>query len=182
MIDINYHYSNLSIQSDMTLSDFLQSPLESTYELMGFKLSAGSRLPHCSLIALSSPDKPQTIYSILQDQFPKIQLLFFSSDIKKATELINYVHSYFNGIYVRFICASTVVTERSHDISRELLGVPDIPRELFYYDYNGTAAEKFNGWDIILVRPDCYVEYLGRPNEHLATFFSFLEKVFIKNK
>jgi len=21
----------------------------------------------------------------------------------------------------------------------------------------------FHGWDIILIRPDCYVEYLGRP-------------------
>jgi len=173
MIDINYQNTSLSVQSHATIFDFFRSPLDTASELLGFKLSSGSRLPHCNLATLSSPDKPQTIYNILQDQFPKIQLLFFSSDTQKERELIDYVKKYYDGlIFVRVICPTKAAAEQVHDITSDLV----------YFDYDGCASENFNGWDIIQVRPDCYIEYLGRPNEPLTNFFSFLEKVFVKNK
>jgi len=171
MISLNYHDICHSGQSQITLEEFFKSPLEATTEILGMKLSSGSRVPHGNLLSLSSPDdQPKTIYSILQQHYTQMQIFMVSTETQKVRELIDHVHDNYKGfISVRVICPSKTAAE-------ELKDKTHISNEQLYYDSDGLTVAHFHGWDIILIRPDCYVEYLGRPTEPLSSFFTYLSK------
>jgi 2-polyprenyl-6-methoxyphenol hydroxylase-like FAD-dependent oxidoreductase len=173
-IAIHYQSTSLSVQSPVTLEEFFKSPLEVTSEVLGTKLNAGSRVPHGFISTLSTPEQPKTIYTLFEEHFTKVVLFYLGSNTQRAQELINYIAAH----YSDFIDAIAIYPSKSEAEN----AATAIPEQQLYYDANGMITSQFHGWDIVLIRPDCYIEYLGRPTQDISIFTKFLEGFYQQQK
>jgi len=160
MLDITYQHKSLPIQDNPSLIDFLNSPLKTTADIMGLGLVAGDRMPHGHLVPITSEGHGSslTVYSVLTRNFGKMNVfLNLESNYRAAAELISYFCTTLSvDIYRIAVVLKSKEFEKSAGISE------NFPKTDVYYDADGLYWKHVTGWEVVLVRPDCYLQYVGR--------------------
>jgi len=161
MLGITYQHKSLPIQDNPSLTDFLQSPLKTTADIMGLGLAAGDRMPHGHLVSATLEGEspiPLTVYSVLAKHFGKMQLfLNLEGNFEAAAELISYMKT-----LISLEIHHVVIVLKSKDLEKSAEISQRFPKTDVYYDADGVFWKHVTGWEVVLVRPDCYLQYVGR--------------------
>jgi len=158
MLNVTYQRKSLPIRVNPTLNNFLNSPLKTMTDMMGLGLSSGDRMPHGYLVPITFGEGQSSlsVYSVLARNFGKMQMfLNLESNINVAAELISFLSTLSVDVHV-------VLVLKSKDLEKVDEITLKFPKMDIYYDADGLYWKHVTGWEVILVRPDCYLQYVGR--------------------